>query len=1380
MSLPYSYNHPPATERVPTSPRRRQHPVQPPSLLTTSLGNARNAGLAIGGIAQSQTPVSTTSLSTPFSAYPQSPYPQSPGGAMRGTSPMNFRSPTSFPTAYNPQQWGPVSNTSPNSTTSGHGHQHVHSRVAALAPRLVGPDGKQALPKVAVVAKIDPLEPVASPPPPYSPRRNQEPLVSPLNAAETISPSDTTSPDTESSRYGTPVSAATTLSPDLYSRHPGSHTTAAQQAASANTSPNPGSAPSFPPPPSTHGSGSRVRSSSKNHADRLLSSLTSRNKGTGTSSTVHAIDTLQERTDHLLAQVSDTDHGDPALRAPAARRAASTGAIGFSGASSRTASHSPSPTTWEPGMPLPPPPPRPPPVSSRSQSLSRPAESPTSGLAPSLPLRVRRPPGTGTSLETVPPTPADWREEEYINQEDSSCSASKGFSPLHIDTGSILQRRRSGAYDVMSATAATPSHMRRDSSAGGLFRSPAVRNRSAKGIRERRSESRNGKGRAVEDAAVEPPDGVDPWDEDLDNIRPRDLVLPSAPMGPLNLRMNPRSTPKTGKSMQSLDGAMKSADQRLSSGKAVTFDSSRSDSTPLFSPARDSARETLPSATGTSPALPPSLLPTSPVQRSFEPPKALRLSLPLGPEERPISHLLHMPNPVDSMQVPLTPFTQASRRPVSDLLGPESPKAFSLRAVERHRKFAEREAAAANDSERLDLFVQFMVAESRIRRDQYAAVFEEEEVDVQDLMQGLFGQSTLKRDFGQTQGVAPLEDTSKRTSIASSALADSSSQDGGSSFSRKHESPSSNTTSSSAQNRPESGWMKDYVPCLSPIASMSIVTGQDEMDSRGRAPSRWWEDRSRSGDAGHGDAFNVLGRSKRESKYMGVPKEARDSPALYEPMLSGAGYTSDAQRQGGESSYQPSYGPNEYPPEKVGWHEGGQPGVPRPAQPPTPASAPYTPDPKRLDISRLVTLPPPYPRHHPAVNNSHPDLADSRAVVRSLHEKQEAESIRESYRSQILEKRQRADSWCEHQRSLHQQDVQFRIERGEITQSQYEEAEASLEEKIFQSSKSITQADFDLFQTFVVTPLHALISSRITLATQTISILTSQLFTTSQSHSPNLPQEEGDEQPELLEKLTQLKWLFEARETLHRQTYDLLSDRNSKYKAIVLLSYTHPHNPAKHADALSFFAKDACDRARAHDLAASSRATDFLFIIETNVSRGVESQLSAFWDIAPSLLKVLHKVPCQLKGFEIQIPQDEYLENESYYDHPLQYLYSLLGHAEKSTYQFIESQINLLCLLHEIRSCALTARCRVDANAHSDTAADDDDNNNAARQRETDVERMRQREERRLTADLKEKVGVVEGQWEEALGREIVEVRERVRGVLLEEGGWDDDGGEDV
>ena len=1107
---------------------------------------------------------------------------------------------------------------------------------------------------------------------------------------------------------------------------------------------------------------------SRNYADRLLLSLESGGKA-NTPMHGSAIDVLQTSTANAFPRAPESTSSEESTRPPTARRAASTGGIGLAG-SSRSNSHSPSPTTWKPGMPLPPPPPGPPPAGARSQSLDRPIGSPSNNFTPCLPFRQRRPPGSGTTLETIPPTPADWKEEgsPITMPLSSPRSTSKGPSPLHIDTSSSYNRRAGIEYP-QTTTGASPAHSRRDSSCGGLYRSPAVRNRSAKGIRERRSESRNGKGRNAEvdsDSAAGLSSASGPWSPDPKDVRPMDLVLLNHGLSESKHKVLLNSSPKSAQSMQSLNGALHNVSNEATSGKAASLDSSRttplpdstfsqrfsaSTSTPPFSPIKQTISSELagvhPPLSNISKTCSPSSL-----QRPGAPPLSVVVSP--GAAQRPISHILHILNQDESIQIPLTPSTKAMQEHTDDLLGPESPKAFAGRANERHRMFAEREAQATNDSDRLDLFIEYIIAESKIRREQYASVFNDEGVDLANLTEDLFKPTDSRNGVIHRERAMSRADTSKRTSIASSALGDSSSQGDVSAMSRTHESPSSATTSSSAHHRPESTWWKDYIPSLSPIASMSIVTGQDEMDSRGRTPSRWWEDKSHSED--HGDAFNVLERSKRESKYMGVSREARHLPAVYE---SGPSISASTGIHHVVQSQQPPHGSNEYPPEKVGWHEEDS-RVPQPSYlPHTPLSAPFTPDPRKLDISRLVTLPPPYPRHHPAVNNNHPDLADIRAVVRSLNEKDEPQVIRNTYESQDLGRRQRANSWCQHQRSLHRQDVEFRIEHGDITQEQYNEAEAELESKLHRSEREITQTDFDLFQESVLTPLHTIFSERIKLATCSLEKLSSRLFSDAQSRSPNLPQEEGDEQPELLEKLTQLKWLFEVRESIHRQIFDILSERNDRYKAIILLPYEQNQNQEKRAEAEQFFAQDALERSRAFEEAVHSRAESFLSVVENNVARGVEVQLSAFWDIAPSLLEILHKIPLDLAGFEVQIPPHEYEENPSYDQHPLQYLYSLLGHAEKSSYQFIESQTNLLCLLHEIRCHELNARCRVEAQGNNAQGGEEE----------------RKKEEVKLTEDLKEKVGIVEGQWGEAIGDEFMEIRERVRGWLLEQGGFEEE-----
>ncbi|KAL8928965.1 MAG: hypothetical protein Q9172_000717 [Xanthocarpia lactea] len=1341
----------------PSQPSRR-HVGHPPTLLTTTFAAPHPQSL--GTPSALQTPLSSTSLSTPFSAFPSSAYTLSNSPAPGGASPMATRTRPSFNAPYNPQQWGPLSTStsSPLEETPRTRHTSQSNRLARFAPRLRGPD-----------------EPVASPPPPYSPRRDGNQDQSPLNPRGTVSPSDTVSPSSDPSQHATPVSAATTMSPDLTSSFSSNRLSppASRSYAMTDSNANVSAAVSFPPPPPAgQASGSRMRSSSKTHAERLLSTLGAKAKTQNTSAPTSTIDTLQANTAHALAESPEAYSGTSS-RAPASRRAASTGGIGLSGPLSRTTSRSPSQSQWEPGMPLPPPPPGPPPINARSQSLTRSSDSLTSdhlsACASTAGARSRKPPGSGTALAPVPPTPADWREELPDSSVTVPATSSRSHShvPLHIDTGTIVRTLHFNSDDPSTAISVDmhSAHPRRDSSCGALARSPAVRNRSAKGIRERRSESRNGSGRMEKLAAIQS-STITMSPETLGHVKPTDLILPIGNGSFSRRRIANKISPTSGKDMLSLDETLHSPLVREPPGRSMLFSSSNTTPQPDHDRRNHSDRTTTPTTpfSAARMSFAPTTRPTSSPPPLMDGQPSSPLNVPLGWDERPISHLLHIPNSNASIQESLLPSAQKKRESIPDLLGPESPKAFAQRAIERHRNFAGREAAASSDSERLDLFVQFMVAESRIRRQQYATVFAEEEISISELTRGLFERQSEVPSPDETQDASELMDnaTSVRDSRTSSMLdsvSESNWHRGSSVASRNHESPTSISTDCSSQNRPESSWWNDYVPCLSPIASMSIATGhdQEEVGSRGRASSRWWEDKP-DGSA-NGDTFSVLKKSKRESKYMGLPKQARDSPALFDTIP--AESSNHISGYGDNLAIFTSYGPHEYPPEKGGWQHQSSPLPPPPAHPPTPLSAPYTSDPRKLDISRFVTLPPPYPRHHPAVNNSHPDLAEIRAVVRSLHATEDADSIRATYRTQMGEKRQRADSWRQHQRSLHDQDIKFRMDHEDLSPTEFEQAEQKLDAKLRNSEKELTQTDFDLYQNVVVSPLHSLFAERIATVNSTIQELSGRLFSDAQKRSPNAAQEEGDEQPELLEKLTQLKWLFEARETLHRKTYDLLSERNDKYRAIVLLPYQQANNHDKCIEAQAFFARDARDRKMTFEKEVSSRFDAFVTVIEANVTRGVEIQLSAFWDIAPPLHRVLTRVPDDLLGFEIQIAASEYAENPAYYKHPLQYLYSLLSHAQKSTYQFIESQINLLCLLHEIKSAAMNARYQAEEHRspHESRA----------------VYEERRREEARLTEDLKEKVGVVEGQWSEALGEELMAVKERVRCWLLENGGWDDE-----
>lgn len=346
--------------------------------------------------------------------------------------------------------------------------------------------------------------------------------------------------------------------------------------------------------------------------------------------------------------------------------------------------------------------------------------------------------------------------------------------------------------------------------------------------------------------------------------------------------------------------------------------------------------------------------------------------------------------------------------------------------------------------------------------------------------------------------------------------------------------------------------------------------------------------------------------------------------------------------------------------------------------------------------------------------------------------------------------------------------IHAQIEAGSISYAEAAEAEEALKVSENAAEKQRVQSEFDSFQDVVLNPLHDMLNDRLTRLSGHINDLQHMLFSDAQALNPDHTQEAGDEEPELLEKLTQLKWLFEIREQIHRAIFDLLTQRNDTYREIVLLPYRQANNTEKVYGTESFFVQDGKDRQASFETESLDRYRTFLQIVAENVSRGVEMQSSAFWDIAPGLLDLLQKIPEDLRDFEgIRIPEQELEENEAYYRFPFQYLYSLLTHAERSAYQFIESQTNLQCLLHEVKTGVLTSRYRA---IEAQKAKDGQDNAHLAQE----VDELRSQEEAKLDSDLQQTVSMIEGQWLEALGSQLQGTKERTKNYLVAEGGWDD------
>ncbi|KAI9676678.1 MAG: hypothetical protein M1829_002996 [Trizodia sp. TS-e1964] len=1295
----------------------------------------------------------SSSLSSPFNGYNPSnfaaggPFPQPSASRGPGYNPQEWRPPNANSA---PRAAGYAPHLSYTATRAGGHNQEDGSRAQGLKGCIPEEDMPVCLTRQQAFSYGPPPEHLAdqnpiyllAPPPPYSPQRRPPGAPSP-SSSDSLSPSHNhVSPLSNSALTALPASSSTSTS---------SARSTPTQPAAPHTSPNPGAVQSFPPPPPPNGQ--KSRSSSSNRHDRReglfsLSALTSRSKqnnaGTPTPPDF-------QRPAAAAGGTAPIRTRSEAPQPPGSRRAASAGVLGsqrMQQSSQNQPGFPDSTGRWEPGMPLPPPPPGLPP-GPRSQSLSRsPVASSPSQNIPSTPMAApptRRPPMNGSLLSPMPPTPADW-----VNDDNESPRRSP-VHPLRIQTANPPTK----LANVQPQSVFLPEPPREE-----LSQLQSHKDLSAKGLRERRSESRTGRGRVAEPLSAAEGSN-NPWAEDL--VKPLELILPANPSSLSRHRAN-KTTPKSGRpQLQNLE-TPKSADSSNtldSDTSTPRFDSPH----PVHSPFQPSRIETNLSRSSNprSPYQPPKPLPTPPLL-SGESRKPLT---------RPVAHLIQTASSDSNVSQPTSPRRPLSRLSISSVVNTSVSETFARSAIDRHNAFASREASAKSDRERVQLFAEFIVSESRIRRERYVSAIDAMGSEILELTRDLFRPYPIGRPPSTASLSASTTSDWPRESPTPASLQgslDTSINTPSPSQSSKVEDSPASATSNTSIGRTDSALWGGYMPSLSPIPSMSVSDAPDEMSSRGRPPSRWWE-ASQEGSLHGGGGGDRLGRSKRESKYMGMPRELRES------LQWDSRATSNSSENPHLTVNMPA-GTSEYPPEKVGWHEEQAPSLPPPTQPlhsntynssSTPQYSPpiNTPDP-RLDVSRLVTLPPPYPRHHPAVNNNHPDLTSLRDMVRSLSDLTEIVKIKEDFASNNKEIREDAQGEARKRRSFNRMDIHRKIEAGAISFADAAKIEASIEAEEREKEKQLAQAEFERFQSGVVKSVNSILLERITRATASFDQLRSKLFNDAQHVDPNMTQEEGDEQPELLEKLTLLKWLFEAREVLHREMYDLLSERNNKYKLMVITPYALLKNEEKIQEAEAFFRKDSEDRKMAFEKDTLTRLEEFLEVIEQNVMRGVEVQLSAFWDIAPALLTVTEKIPSKLSGFQIQIPPDEYEENPSYHQFPMQYLHSLLTHAEKSTYQFIESQTNLLCLLHEARSSLTAANCRL-METQRYLAGE------AFASIDSEMREVKRDEERRLTDDLKEKVSTVEQQWNEALGARLTLVKERIASFLLEHGGWDED-----
>ncbi|KXT12847.1 hypothetical protein AC579_7606 [Pseudocercospora musae] len=996
-----------------------------------------------------------------------------------------------------------------------------------------------------------------------------------------------------------------------------------------------------------------------------------------------------------------------ANRPPAARRAASTGHMQSAGSSTATTAPigraSPD-NHWQPGMPLPGPPPNPPQPGVRSQSLNRPIGGSSSSIV--APDRQLVPSGSrrtvaAPSLGPVPPTPAGWVEHDASSGEPEPPLPQQHFP------------RPAADYQPLRIhTGTSPQTASRENS---LARRPAQRDTSYQGIRERRSRSRAAKGTLDEDDSK-----------------------------PANLIFDP------------VEGSISRRREHMRTASGFNSPSSASSLPP---------QQTRLAPNNTSNILTPPYTPAVGKQAGATAQKQIIKVPGSASSDRPISHILHTPNDDTTMPAPLSPARPASSGSAKVR---QKLNTFALDAIKRHRAFVEQEIAASTDEERLELFANFMVHESRLRRDRYSTAYNAMAGDILDWTRDMwrsFGKESRRATTPSTtmSSIDPTVPAWTSESQPTSALGNEPS----SASSLGDFTPATDASSmdfgDSFERNDARQWAESFKPSLSPIPSMAVSTVPDEDSSRGRQPSRWFEQsNSGGGSIGRPDRME---KTRRETKYMGI--NPADLQGLVLPTTE---LQTPTPGPSGDNGGLPDYsgiGPGQYPPEKIGWHESID--LDTPMQTPHRATEREASNPgvAPLNVSRLVTLPPPYPRHHPAVNNSHPLLTELRTQHRLLADHSEIQKIKDVYLDQDFALTREQQEGTKKRRTNLRMSIQNQIAEGTMSFADAAKAEVDFDIDEAERGKATARSNFDVFEAAVSHPLNALLTERLEKASSCITQLRYDLESGHESTDPNRAQVEGDEHPERLEKLTLLKWLFEAREQLHKEMFDLHAMRSEKYSEVILTPYRISKAQGKIEEATTFFKKDSIERQTTYAKESLKRYEQLQGLMEKNVSRGVEDQLSAFWDIAPGLLEVLQQIPRDMLGFEVHIPLQEYDENPSYHDHPLQYLYSLLGHAEKSAYQFIESQVNLLCLLHEVRTATTKSRLRL-LELERATASP-----NSAVAMEEMAHAKREAEDH-LTQDLKEKVGEVEKQWQEALGAGMSEVKDRVSAFLEETGGLED------
>ena len=710
---------------------------------------------------------------------------------------------------------------------------------------------------------------------------------------------------------------------------------------------------------------------------------------------------------------------------------------------------------------------------------------------------------------------------------------------------------------------------------------------------------------------------------------------------------------------------------------------------------------------------------TSPPANNYEPPKQLPTPPPGAERDskfRPVSHLLHLPNAGGQLQPPLIEEEE------------EEMDAFYLSAMERHRKMIRLEAIASTDEERLGLWLDFVLKECKLRKERYSRAA------------GKMGSSLATK-----LGSAFSEEAQQNLTPISPVMRGMDGED------------VEMENTQEGKRRPETQWWGQHLNSDSfdngdPTGAALEARIRDEESSRGRTSSRWWEASAEGGSVsdhlavrsdGMGD--DEFGMARSGHRHGRTPRASLREIAEHVTTPRTSQFPGDPVSYAGSSAY---------PPDRKTMSVSRSRSRPAHSQ-----SRTRTPVKTNLDIAPLLTLLPPYPRVYAAVNNAHPQLAVFRNLVRTLNDLSSITEIKADFNAAsstrketfTIESLKRRNQHSEYIQSLYSTPSGNKAQKR-LSFDQLETLNTDFQNRENVLSEESLKSEFDLFQSQVVDAVHTELQERISAASAAYGDLSAEI--TANADNPLGGQEEGGDQvPELLEKLTCLKWIFDVREQLHREVFDLLSERNRRYKEVIITPFFASRLADKIREAEDFFTADENARRVRADKESLTRYEGFLDLVENLVIKGVEKQISAFWEVAPLIMECFEKIPTDLTNVHPIVPPEEYHENPAYLREPLRYLHSKIEMAEKSIYQFVEGQTNLLCLLHEVKTLNVAAGWKVRLPGPE----------NARIQEE-----RREKEETMLTEDLKEKVKMLESEWRESLGGLFEEVKGRVGGWIGE------------